>query len=167
MKLRIACHCGANLSVDSSHAGRQVRCPRCENPILVPTSVQVAPVNPPSANPPAPSPSANQPRPAVSSQPPQHAATPPVAASGPTPNINSAPFQQHPVQMKPSGFLQMVGVFMMVYGALNALVSFYVALQVSNSTEMMSELTRWSEMPGGSFLGGMMRSGEQFNTLPQ
>lgn len=37
MAVKVACQCGAKFNVDDKHAGKRVKCPKCSQPLLVPS----------------------------------------------------------------------------------------------------------------------------------
>lgn len=43
MKTQVACQCGQTLSVPSEYAGKQVQCPTCRQPVVVPGGVNIVP----------------------------------------------------------------------------------------------------------------------------
>lgn len=114
----VLCECGAQLVIDASQMGRVVQCPQCQKSIQIPADESESP-------PPPPVPSKDEDAP----------------ASVPVINVDSDVRPVSTPSRSPSRSLRVVAAFMMAYGAINAGLSCYVALQMRQSTELMSEMS--------------------------
>lgn len=166
MNVKIVCGCNFQFRVDTIHAGKQVRCPQCQQVHWIPaapssgSSTQApAPVSPAPSPPPASAPAMPNVQ-AANSHAPQPAPTRPQVTTAATPNR-----VPQTTQSKPTSVLQIFAILTMVYGAFNAILSLYYAMQTAASVEMVTDVTRMVDIPGGAFMNQFFYSAEKLTYL--